>query len=194
MTSAQRLEDKVRKLYESKNENRAEWADWLWRNHVVVVADYATELANRFYASADLSRTAALLHDIADVKMQRSDENHEQESLNLARQLMSEAGFGEEQIKLVVDDAIKFHSCHGSDRPKSIEGKILATADSLAHLKTNFYVFATWAFGKRGETLDDVKEWVLKKIERDFNSKILFDEIKEETLSDYETIKMLFSR
>lgn len=187
------LEQRVRDLYREENPNRAEWANWLADNHVFVVADYATELAKKYGANEELARAAALLHDIADVKMKRDDKTHEEESLRMARELMQEADYSEEDIKLVVDDAIRYHSCHGDERPASTEGKILATADSLAHLKTDFYVFATWALG-RESTLEEIKAWVLKKIDRDLNNKILFDDVREEVTPDYNLIKELFSR
>src|SRR3989338_5736911 len=106
MKKIQILENKVRELYENANPNRAEWADWLWENHVLVVADYATELAKRFDANNDLAGTAALLHDIADAKMKRENKYHEEESLQIAREIMKESGFSDEDIRLVVDDAI----------------------------------------------------------------------------------------
>ena len=194
MNKIQILEKRVRELYENANPNRAEWADWLWENHVLVVADYATELAKRFDANNDLARAAALLHDIADTKIKRENKYHEVKSLQIAREIMNNSGFSDEDIGLVVDDAIRYHSCHNGEKPKSLEGKILSTADSLAHLKTDFYVYAVWARGKDGNNLKDVRDWVLKKIERDYNDKIQFDEIRNDAKSDYDRIKILFSR
>lgn len=193
MEKLKNLEQRVKELYREENPNRAEWASWLADNHVFIVADYATELAKRYGANEELARVAALLHDIADVKMKRDDTTHEAESLRMARELMQEVGYNEEETILVVDDAIRYHSCHGDERPSSTEGKILATADSLAHLKTDFYVFATWALG-RDSTLEEIKDWVLKKIDRDLNNKILFDDVREEVTPDYNRIKELFSR
>ena len=194
MNKIQILEKRVRELYENANPNRDEWADWLWENHVLVVADYATELAKRFDANNDLARAAALLHDIADTKIKRENKYHEVKSLQIAREIMNNSGFSDEDIGLVVDDAIRYHSCHNGEKPKSLEGKILSTADSLAHLKTDFYVYAVWARGKDGDNLKDVKDWVLKKIERDYNDRIQFDEIRNDAKSDYDRIKTLFSR
>ena len=187
------LEAKVKSLYEGNEPGRDPWTTWFRDNHVFVVADYATELAKKHGADAGLARAAALLHDIADVRMKRVAEGHEEASLHMARQLMQESGFAEDEIKLVVDDAIRYHSCHGDEHPESVEGKILSTADSLAHLKTDFYVFAVWAFGRRME-LEDIKQWALKKIERDLNNKIFFDDVREDARSDYQRIKELFSR
>lgn len=188
-----KLENKVRALYHNKNSSRAEWADWLEKNHVFVVANTATELAKKYGANEELARAAALLHDIADTRMKRKNEKHEATSLQMARELMTECEFSEKDIKLVVDDAIRYHSCYGTEHPESLEGKILSTADSLAHLKTDFYVFAAWALG-RNMTLEELKKWVLDKIDRDLKNKIFFEEIRNEVVPDYNRIKELFSK
>lgn len=194
MNRIDRLEKKVVGLYHEKNKNRDEWTDWLLDNHVIVVANYATDLAVRFNADKDLSRAAALLHDIADIRICRNHKTHEQESLKIAKELLCECDYSIDETELLINDAIRFHSCHGNQRPKSLEGKILSTADSLAHLKTDFYVYAVWARGKDGDNLKDVKDWVLKKIDRDYNDKIQFDEVRNEVKPDYDRIKTLFSR
>lgn len=192
-----RLDDlwhKVESLYNEKQGGRSDWADWLYPNHVVIVTNNAKAVAEREGANVELSQVAALLHDIADYKMERDNPEHETESLKIARELMKKSGYTDEEVALVVDDAIRYHSCHGNERPKSKEGLVLATADSLAHLQTDFYVYATWAKGGESEPLEDVKEWALKKIERDLNNKISFDDVREEVRPDYEMIKKLFSR
>lgn len=194
MSRLDNLWKQVESFYSDKLDGREDWADWLYPNHVVIVTRNAKRIAELKGANVELSQVAALLHDVADFKMKRANPNHEEESLKTAREVMQQNGYSEDEIKLVVDDAIRYHSCHGNERPKSKEGLVLATADSLAHLQTNFYLFAVWEFGKSGRSLDDLKEWVLKKIERDLNNKILFDDIREEARPDYEMIKNLFSR
>jgi len=193
MLKLQTLEHHVQQLYAHKSPGRSPWTDWLAVHHVFVVADKATELAQRFGANQELARAAALLHDIADVKLNRSSDKHEQTSLDMARTLMEQAGYDEKNIGLVVDDAIRYHSCHDGNIPTSQEGKVLATADALAHLQTDFYIFATWMMSKENKELDVVKEWTLKKIERDFHDKIQFNEVRDECREDYAAIKRLFS-
>src|SRR5690606_3533747 len=106
-----------------------------------------------------------MLHDIADAKMSRFDEKHEETSLIMSRQLLEECGYAAEEIVLIVDDAIRYHSCYDGKIPNSLEGKVLAAADSLAHLTTNFYELATNAL--RGEkSPDQIRDWVLNKLNR----------------------------
>jgi putative nucleotidyltransferase with HDIG domain len=193
MGKLNQIQAKVRELYLSKDPNRDEWADWLYDNHVLVVAKNAHELAQKYGANEELSEAAALLHDIADVKMARANPGHEETSLDIAWQVLTEADFTDDEIALVVDDAIRYHSCHGDERPKSKEGLILATADSLAHLQTDFYIYATWAFGKT-RSLEELKGWALKKIEQDLNNKISFEDEREAVRPDYGMIKNLLSR
>ncbi len=192
MTRIENLEAKIRLLYEAKNPNRADWADWLYDKHVFIVADNAVILAERYGANTEYSRAAAMLHDIADAKMSRFAESHEQASLDISRRLLEECKYTPEEIALIVDDAIKYHSCHDGNIPSSIEGKVLATADSIAHLATNFYELATAAL--EGEkTSEQINEWVLKKLDRDFHNKVLFDDIKDEVRPNYESLKRQYS-
>ena len=65
MTRIQKLEHAVTDLYAAHNPERTDWADWLGENHVLLVADNAAGLAQRFGASQELARAGALLHDIA---------------------------------------------------------------------------------------------------------------------------------
>lgn len=192
MTRIDELEAKVRELYDSKNPNRADWADWLCREHVFIVADNATVLAERFNANVEYARAGAVLHDIADAVMSRFDDEHENTSLAIARQYLEECGFTVEEIALVVDDAIRYHSCHDGNQPKSLEGKVLATADALAHLTTNFYELASVAL-KDEMSPEQLKDWVLKKLDRDFYNKVLFSEVKQEVQPDYEHLKLQYS-
>lgn len=194
MTNIQKLEKSVRELYGSKDPKRDEWADWLYKNHIFIVADNAERLAKRFGANPVVARAAGLMHDIADTKMSRFEDNHEETTLDIGRDLMQKAGFSEQEIELVVDDAMRLHSCHDGKVPASMEGKVMAAADSLAHLQTDFYVYAVWAWGQSDRSLSKAKDWARKKIERDFNDKILFDEIREECRAEYEQLKAVFGR
>jgi HD superfamily phosphodiesterase len=188
------LKKKAIELYEAKNPDRETWCDWLYQNHVFIVTDNARDVATRKHASVELSKVAALLHDIADTRMSRFEHEHETQSLRIAKELMQMSGYNAEEMALIVDDALPLHGCRDHKRPRSIEGQVLATADALAHLNTDFYLHAVWAMGGRNMPLDDVKEWALKKLDRDYNDKICFDDIRAETSSHYEALKDLFSR
>lgn len=125
--------------------------------------------------------------------MPRSAKAHEEESLRIARELVQTNDYNEQEIALVVDDALRFHSCHANQCPDSMEGKVLATADSMAHLKTDFYLYFIWVKAQE-KSFKELKGWLAKKIERDYHNKILFEEVKDELSGDYTFLKELFSR
>jgi putative nucleotidyltransferase with HDIG domain len=192
MTRIDTLRQKVKDLYESKNPGRAELGDWMYENHVLIVAKFSKEVAERVGAKPELAEAAGMLHDIADAVMVRENPEHETKSLELARSFLQETNFTNEEMAIIVDDVIKYHSCHGSDAPLSLEGRSMATGDALGHLTTPFYDYLIEVFLKRGETASEIKEWGKEKIERDFNKKIFFDEIRAETRSGYERVRKLF--
>lgn len=194
MDKVQTLEQLVRDLYEARNEEREPWADWLYENHIFVVADYAVQLAKEHSVDESLVYAAAILHDVADAVMSRHDAGHEEKSADIARDVLSQSGYDQQEIEVIVDDALRFHSCRGDERPKTLEGKIVATADALAHLKTDFYLFGKEQQLARGDSIASFKAWVLEKIDRDLRKKIFFDSARESAHADYEKLKTLFEK
>lgn len=189
MTNVETLEQLVRDLYGAKDPARDDWADWLAANHVFAVADSAQEVAERHGARADLARAGGMLHDIADARMSRFNEAHEETSLTIARELMQQAGFSEADIRVVVDDGIRLHSCRDGQAPETPEGKALATGDARVHLLSDFYFYFAWKKGKEGKSLEQLKQIVQKKIERDFHEKIFFENVREACRPAYEVLK-----
>lgn len=191
MNRIEKLKNKVDELYERKQTGRADWADYLYQKHIFIVAENAKLLAKRFGANMDIVIAASMLHDIADAIMARENPEHEERGNLIARDYLKECDFGADEIKIIVDDAIKFHGCKNSEIPKTLEGKVMATADATAHLKSDFYDYAL-IFLKKTDSMEEIKNWALPKIERDYWSKIFFDEIRTEAKVDYERVKALF--
>ena len=185
------LEKKVDELYTSGNKNRSDWADWLYAGHVKLVAKKAGELARRFGGKEDLAVAAALHHDIADAVMPRRDGNHDVESAKIARTLLKEAGFSEKETAVVVDDALRYHSCRNGEAPMSLEGKVMASADGAVHLMSDFYDKAP-EFLKDEMSDAEIRVWSRAKIERDFRNKIFFDEVRNDARLTYERLKARF--
>lgn len=69
----------------------------------------------------------------------------------------------------------------------------MATGDALAHLTTDFYIQFCWKHLPEGKSYPEFLEWVAEKLDRDFNSKIFFDEVKEEARKRYEALRAVFS-
>lgn len=193
MSRIELLRRAVADLYHAEHPDRAEWADWIYEGHVVLVGNEAKSIASRFGGNLELAEAAGLLHDVADTVMKRERPDHEARSFEIARKLLTECGFSEDEITTVVDDAIAKHSCHGDVRPESLEGKVMASADGVVHMKSDFYSIAE-SRRKQFQTPQEIADWALPKIERDFNNKIAFEELREEVRPEYDRLKTHFSR
>lgn len=163
-------------------------AHWLWQNHVQVVANNIARLADEYGGNKDLAVIGALLHDNADVELDRDDIAFEARTRSFIEKFMKEAGYSIADFNFVKDEVVDPHSCHSNNLPKTIEGNFLATADAMAHLKTNFYHEIQHEFFEGKKTDQQYREWVAKKLNRDFNDKIFFNEIKTEVEPFYKKL------
>lgn len=181
--------DSVRNLYYlSKRSN----AQWMWNNHVQFVANKSSELSKRFKAKTEFVVVAALLHDLGDIWLDRTDLTFEKRTEKEAKCILKKASYEESEIFEIFEKIITPHSCYPNNMPATIEGKILATADALAHLTTDFYSqFQKMGIPKR---LSPKKfySWARKKIDRDYNSKIFFEEIKKNVTGRYQSLLSSF--
>ncbi len=184
------VEKLVKKLYEDKQPKRDGWADWLYHNHVLWVAKKAEEIAKTHQVDSAACRTVSLLHDISDAVMPREDSRSEAKSLEIAKEILYKAQFDLEQIATLVDDALRYHSCRNGEMPSTDIGKVLATADAAAHFQTSFYIHAF--ADKLFNDYEKLKDWSRQKIEKDFNNKIFFEDVREEVRPQYETLKLMF--
>jgi putative nucleotidyltransferase with HDIG domain len=192
MSPVEKLEKEVRALYEARHDGRADYADLLYEHHVFEVARQARRAAKRFGGDPDLAYASGMLHDIADAVMLRENSDHESKSAEIARELMRNSGFRPEHISVVVDDALRYHSCRGDERPRTAEGKALAAGDAVAHLTTNIYPLLIEKFRARGESEEEIGDWLLKKTDRDFHSKIAYPEVQNEVEQGYEALRKPF--
>ncbi len=181
----------VKKVYEKTNEP---FAMWMWNNHVLVVAKKTEELSIQFQANEDIAVAGAWLHDFGDAFVHRHSDQHEEISKSEALKVLQEAGYIEAEINEVMNDVIEPHSCRDGFLPRTLEGKVMATADALAHLTTDFYVQFAWKHLPDNLSYEEYINWVKEKIDRDFNNKIFFNETKEKYRYRYESLKEVFTK
>lgn len=165
----------------------------MYANHIFLVAGEAKRLSERFGWDSNLAIAGALLHDIADATMSRFDSNHEQETKQIAQELLTGAWFSESEISIIVHDVIEFHSCRNQKYPQTIEWKVMATADAIVHFTSDFYEHAIQQ-KQKNMLPQEIRKWALPKIERDFFEKIFFEEIRKEIREEYEKAKEFFTK
>lgn len=191
MKRLDKLKKEVASLYKNPHPNADPWIVWSYPNHVLIVAKNAERIAKEQSADREACVAGALLHDIADAMMPRFSQDHEKESLKKAGELLEECGFSSQESNFIINEIIATHSCSDT-MPTTLEGKVLATADGMAHFQTDFFIYAAWHhFGS--ENRDEFKEWVLKKIDKHFFKKIFFNKYRKEIEQEYKALKLLYS-
>jgi len=166
---------------------------WMWNNHVQWVASKTAELAQKYNAREEFAISGALLHDLADTIYERTHDNFDEWSEKKGYEVLKEAGFDDKESKEIMELVVGPHSCHPENIPSILEGRVLATADAMFHLQTSFFPVLCYAnMPHKAESLDDWREWFSKKVERDYSSKIFFDDEKKEVEADYFALKRVF--
>ncbi len=181
----------VKTIYE--NEETPLMGTWMWHNHVQWVANKTEDLANKYDANTEFAVSAALLHDLGDARYKRDDSKFNEQCEVMGYEVLEEAGFNKEEAKEIIEVIVQPHSCRPESLPTTAEGKVLATADALFHLQTNF--FTVLCYANRPERLNSLgawQEWFDEKIERDYKTKIFFEDEKQEALEDYNSLKLVF--
>jgi putative nucleotidyltransferase with HDIG domain len=188
---------KHKKLYQLVEDlyinTKEPFGKWMWPNHVVYVADFSKNLAQKYKANLDLSIAAALLHDIGDVYIYRFDQKHEQISNSKAQELLEKADFAPQEIKELVEVIIPAHSCHHK-KPPTLEGQILSTGDAMAHLLTDFYLQFCWKHTPQGKSYAKWIDWAQKKLDRDYKMKICFEDERQKVKDRYLGLKLIFDK
>ena len=192
MVSVERIRE-IAKGYYDKPNKVINWNDWVWYGHNEVVAGWVDKLAKTQKFDVDAVKSAAYLHDLAYSWTDKNDPTEEQQSLEETRKILTEQGMNPDRVTLIVDGIITGHGMHDGRKPDLIEAQVLAAADAMSHLTTDFYLVICWNhYLFEGKPLEDYKRWVLKKIERDFNNKIFFEDTKEIARPYYEALKKVF--
>lgn len=123
--------------------------------------------------------------------MKRSDAGHSEKSVEIAEKLLRESGFSNAQTQQIVGDILPRHSCRDGVVPVTLEGKVMATADAVAHLATSFYPDAVERMRAEGRDMQKCKDWMREKIKRDFEVKIFFPQVQVEVKEIYEELQVV---
>ena len=190
MEKSEKVLAMVSELYKNSS---TELGKWMWNNHVQWVANKARNLAEKYNADIEKVYCAALLHDLGDTTFPRGHDDFDTWSEDKGKEILLNAGLNSEETKEIIETIVRPHSCRPGNLPTTQEGKILATADAMFHIQTNF--FPMFCYKHRPEhtsSYEEWQDWFDQKIERDFKSKIFFEDEKEEARKNYEALSKVF--
>jgi len=158
-----------------------EFFNTFWDIHIKPVIEYSKQMAEKYNADIDAVWLGAILHDIARLT---DEEPHDEIGSKIAYEMLIEKSFDKELAEKV-RGIILTHRCRKYP-PETIEQKIVASADAMAHFIPPFYL---WFAKYTSKPLSEMLESNLKKIERDYNEKIFFEDEKKMVEKEYNTMK-----
>lgn len=169
-----KIEDEVKRMHlESEgNPQRKKLLEHFWKHHVVPVVAYSREMASRYGGESDVIHLGALMHDMA---LLEDREPHDEIGAQKAYDYLVINWVPQEVAEKVRDIVLK-HRCRVYE-PKTLEEKIVATADALAHFFPDFHGSGALRLAKEDHI--QMKVLDIEKLEREYERKIFFEKEKE---------------
>jgi len=150
-----------------------------------VSSKYSKLLAKKLDADEEVCEIAAWLHDIRKLKGVR--EKHHVFGADEAEEILKGSGYPSDKISMV-KECILTHSSDENYPPKTLEAKIVASADALSHFD-NFLALAHSSFKIKGLSISEGKESIIQKYKTCWAK--LIPEAKEIAQQKYEAIKLI---
>lgn len=188
----EQLEEEIKNLHYNPQITKHSFSDidtkefynWFWNIHIKPVIEYSKRMAEKYGADIEAVWLGATLHDIARLS---DEEPHDEIGSEKAYKILLEKGFGKELAEKV-KKIILTHRCRKYP-PETLEQKIVASADAMAHFLPPFYL---WIGKYSNKTFSEILENNMKKIERDYNEKIFFEDEKRLVEKQHKILKNWF--
>ncbi len=147
---------------------RMRWYPWhsadYRHNHILNVVDLAEEIAKREGADVDVTRVAALFHDIA--KLDAEQDVHAEEGARVAREYLETRGEYPPSFVDAVCSSVADHSYQGDLTDLPLETRCLIEADLLDKVGANGTALMLLRMGYEARTHMDAAEMVERVLER----------------------------
>lgn len=159
-----------------------------FKYHIVPMRNYSMKLAEKYKADKEIVELAAWLHDIARLNFEGAD--HNIIGAGEAEKILIKFGYPKKTIEHVKDCILTHRSDTKSLKPKTLEAKIISTADAMSHfdnIPALFYV----ALCLRKMRVEDARKWLYNKLMRDWKNKLLLPESKKMMKGKYKAAKIL---
>ncbi|CCQ37462.1 HD family hydrolase [Natronomonas moolapensis 8.8.11] len=147
---------------------RMRWYPWhsaeYRYNHILNVAELAAEIAEKEGANVDVTRVAALFHDIA--KLEADQDVHAEAGARVAGEYLRSRTDYPESFVSQVCDAVAEHSYEGDLANVPLETRCLMEADLLDKVGANGTTLMVLRMGYESRTHMDANEMVGRVLER----------------------------
>lgn len=176
--------DKIKQQIKKECQRSKTVPTWFFERHLCGVETFARKLLNRLpNANKEVVLLSVWLHDLQRIRGKKGD--HATVGALEAGKVLRKYDYDADTIQ-AIKSVIRSHSCNSNIMPKTVEEKILASADAMSHYANDFYLSIA-ALGQRN--IEEYKKWALEKLDRDFNKKIQFAFARKLIRKRHEIIK-----
>ena len=162
-----KIKREVERIVKQANDNRKnQFTDTVWQYHIQPVVKHSLILGKKLKADMEILELSALLHDYASLVDKKLYKEHHLHGARLAGEILSNLNYPEEKIKHI-KDCILSHRGSLNIKKKTIEAKILASADAMAHITELVDMFYL-TFGVYSLKTTAGAKWLKGKLIRDW--------------------------
>lgn len=151
--------------------------------HIEPVAEIARNMAKEMNADMQVVEISAYLHDIT--KMTGVRKNHHLTGAQYAEKFLNKYNIETDKIEKIKNCIMK-HRGNSEFERTSIEEKIIATADAVAHIEHPLTLFYAW-YGRRQCQIDEGADGMIAKLNKSWD-KIEFPNVKEKYKERYDIL------
>jgi hypothetical protein len=161
--------------------------EWYLDQHLEIVEQLSLEISKNYEPDMDLVLSLVWIHDYAKTVGIRDDK----EVISRSRSFLLELGFEEEYIDKLINLLEIFERKEPEElRNSPIEVQIVSTADGASHMIGTFY--QRYVYENPDVPFDELMESNLRKLDKDWNRKIVLPEVKEKLQERYDFLRESF--
>lgn len=140
------------------------FTETVWSHHIVPVVKHSLKLGRQLKADLQVLELASLLHDYAALLDKSMCAQHHIHGAKIAAEILNDLEYDKDKIKHI-KDCILSHRGSVVVKRKSLEARILASADAMAHISELADMFYL-SYGVYKKKTEEGAEWLLKKLDR----------------------------
>lgn len=175
-----------RSCYSPKNG----FTETAWEYHILPVVRHSLALGKKMKADLAVLEIAALLHDHAGITDMKLYPKHHIHGAKMAEKILNKLKFPKEKTE-AVQQCILTHRGSIKLKHKTLEAKILASADAMSHITEPADMFYL-VYGVHKYKTKKGAKWLKKKLERSW--KKIMPEGKRMIEKDYNIIMNMLSK
>ena len=163
----QKIKREISLIVEKASKQNNHFGIGVWDYHIRAVLRHSQKLGKKFKADMEVLELAAILHDYSGIKDYKLYPKHHIYSGEMAEELLKKYNYPQEKIEHI-KECIFSHRGSVKMQRRTIEAKILASADAMSHITETADMFHL-TYNIHGYGIAEGAEWLKGKLKRSWS-------------------------